>query len=67
MTDAARKLSDFTPEELQALVRAAVRAELGAEQPKPVDAPEPPAVRRKPPPEAYERMRRLRRKMGLDQ
>lgn len=55
----------MTPEEkqeLRELVREAVRAELAS--PK-VDAPKPPVVRRKPPPEAYEFVRRLRRRKGI--
>lgn len=56
-----RLVMDMTVEEFEALVRRVVREELDA-----TSKPKPAEVRRKPPPEAYERMRRLRRRKGLD-
>lgn len=56
---AVRHLSELTEDELRELVRAAVRAELGAPKPeraKPVD--------REPPPESYARVMARRRRRG---
>lgn len=61
---AAAKVSDMTIDELRELIREVVG---GAERPTRVDVKKTPAVRRKPPAEAYEYVRRLRRRKGLDE
>ena len=57
---AVAKVSDLTVDELRELIREVVGG-------RKVDAPKKPAVRRKPPAEAYEYVRRLRRRKGLDE
>jgi hypothetical protein len=65
---AARRFTDEERAELAEIMREAIRAELGAERPKPVDAPKPAAehaASNEPTLDDYIKLRQRRRRRGI--